>query len=403
MNIAMRIDFARAYGSGTDARMLALALASGVAGLSITYPTITVDKGGPDSWSGRSEMKTPRLTMSDTVPETSVSTRFQDSALAAADAVVATTAGISSALSPILQPITEAVAADLTRYKPVDASAAPAVASMPDDPGLMPSSASPSRIDTLTPGTRIRLPEPAFATIVRTPAVPAEPVEPLDPVHIALPRVSAEMSTVGAVTLDPSPKPAAAPQQPAALPPQTVSEQAPAFAANPRPEALANAEAGPLSSAQPLGFMAASKEVRDFDLAKLAKPKPTGLSALRSAINAQQTSGSTRMPSATQELPKSAKVPDKVVGDYIMHEAGLSLEGMPSGKLTVRIGMGGDISVKLADLLTPIRDQMSPDTFERLANSAAATQFVSFSDLRATGFDIRYDAGNDRLMVSAQP
>jgi hypothetical protein len=103
-----------------------------------------------------------------------------------------------------------------------------------------------------------------------------------------------------------------------------------------------------------------------------------------------------------EKAPKLAKVPDRVVGEHIMHVAGLSLEGMPAGNLTVRIGMTGDLSVKLADLLAPVKDQMAPETFERLASSAAAADYVSFANLRAAGFDIRYDAGGDRLMVSAQ-
>lgn len=70
--------------------------------------------------------------------------------------------------------------------------------------------------------------------------------------------------------------------------------------------------------------------------------------------------------------------------------------------LSVRIGTGGDLSLRLGDLLALYRADMAPAAFTRLAASSAAGEFVSFETLRGVGIDIRYDAGKDQLVISSR-
>ncbi|HKT86263.1 MAG TPA: hypothetical protein VJQ77_09280 [Novosphingobium sp.] len=218
-----------------------------------------------------------------------------------------------------------------------------------------------------------------------------DPKAPLDAVRFALPPAKSGLSAAGAMPPHATLNSVSAAKSPTL--PETQS-----FVGNSGPQATA-ASARPAADAQPLALLSASKEVQEFDLAKLGRAKSNSDDLARSAAS---VIANAKPAGRTTYLLKVSKVPDRIVGDYILHVAGLSLEGMPSGNLSVRIGMSGDLSVKLADLLQPVQDQMAPEAFQRLANSSAASEYVSFAQLRAAGFDVRYEAGSDRLMVSAQ-
>jgi hypothetical protein len=172
------------------------------------------------------------------------------------------------------------------------------------------------------------------------------------------------------------------------------------LALDPPPTGLSVSAPGALPPPEPFSLASAPREVREFDLARFGTGNPQAKSPAPASSNA--LAAAARPDPRAQEMPRGAKVPDRIMGDHIIHVAALSLGGVPSGDLSVGIGLDGYLSVRLADLLGPVQARMAPDTFGRLAGSAAAAEYVSFADLPAAGFDVRYDAGNDRLMVSAQ-
>lgn len=337
MQVAVRMDLSRTPATGTDGRIFALALASGIAGLFVTYPTATIGNAATGEWMGKFEVRPPHLAMPAISPNTAMAR------------IGANTAHSSGALAP------------------------------------SPNSESYGR------GFETRLAAPSIGRL----AVKA--AGPLDAVRIALPPASPELEGAmpAEATLDriaardhapPAPTPASQPLAASASPAAALSDSAP----------------GALSGTPSFDLSSAPREVREFDLAKLGPAKSAARSVMRSSGNTLALAASKAAP-RPQALSKVARTPDRIVGDHIIHVAGLSLDGAPSGNLQVRISINGELSLKLADLLAPLQNQMAPDAFERLANSPAASEYITFTELRAAGFDVRYDAGNDRLTVFAQP
>jgi hypothetical protein len=300
MQIAMRIHFARSKPTGGNVRAFVLALASGIAGLSIAYPTATAGTGP----TARSAPAAP--------PDLSMTVKFHDPARAGSQQVRAPISG------------------------------------------------------TLAMGR-----------------VPVGRTVPLDAVRVALPPA----------TIAPGPSR----NEPSAQAPHPNGQS---LALNPPPTGLSVSAPGALPPPEPFSLASAPREVREFDLARLGTGNPQARSPAPASSNA--LAAAVRPDPRAQEMPRGAKVPDKIMGDHIIHVAALSLEGVPSGDLSVRVSLDGHLSVRLADLLGPVQARMAPDTFRRLAGSAAAAEYVSFADLRAAGFNVRYEAGDDRLIVSAQ-
>lgn len=384
MNTATRIDFARAQAGGADARFFALALASGIAGLTVTYPTITLGNGTVGEWAGRFEVRPPRLATTGILPETSITAKFHDAAVVAAHSASATTAGLANAFALAAGRMSEADSSPNVRQTSL--SARP----------MERSAASGHFVSTPAPTASIHG-HAATGKILNTGSTSpvaegVHPAVPLDAIRIVLPPAAGELDTSGAMPPQAT-LASIATAQPATLPDEH------SLVSNSRPQA-SPASLSATTGGQPLALLSAPKEVQEFDLAKLGSAKSLSDDLARSAAD---VIAAVKPAGRVGDLSKVPKVPDRVVGDHILHVAGLSLEGMPSGHLSVRVGMSGDLSVKLAELLVPVQDQMAPDAFQRLANSSAASEYVSFAQLRAAGFDIRYDAGSDRLMVSVQP
>lgn len=388
MQIATRIDFARPQAATRNTGAVALALASGIASLTLTYPAATFGNATFDKWTGKFEAKASPLTAHAIPPEMSITAKIQGAALAVRGAFKAGAAGLSDmsdALAPEISSIAAVTATGLGELAVPETRAMP-VAEVAQGPARL---AGPSSAN-----------EHGFAAggrLSRHDA--AQSAAPLDAVRIALPRREPIAGKAGALAPDVALERMAVPD----VAPVPAAESQP-LVASARPEAPSALAPDRLSDTPPFGALSASKEVREFDLAKLGATKPEAMGLARTSAAALALGATKATPRAQpKNLSKVAKVPDRIVGDHILHVAGLTLDGVPSGNLAVRIGMSGDLSVKLADILTPLRDQMAPESFGTLIDSSAASEYVSFADLRAAGFDVRYDAGNDRLMISAQP
>lgn len=180
--------------------------------------------------------------------------------------------------------------------------------------------------------------------------------------------------------------------QPAAVPvPQAGDE---VIAPRPAPQP-ANAATTSLSGM--------TKVAGVFDLgalklpARAVKPKASLVAARPSALASSARPGSAHGHSAG-----AGRVRDRVEGDVIFHQAKVNLDDHSASALSVRIGAGGDLSLRVGDLLSLYEPGMAPAVFSRLAGSSAANEFVSFDMLRSAGIDIRYDAGQDQLRISAR-
>ncbi|CDO36729.1 hypothetical protein [Novosphingobium sp. KN65.2] len=393
MNIAMGMDFAKSHLGTSDTRVLALALATGMAGFTVTYPAVTVSNGTVGDWMGKLEVKPLRLTSPTFGQAPTITTTFQDSAEALTQAAKAGAIGLTS----VLAPTSASYAATGARSQQSEALSPAVVSPNPASRQLSPTRQAPQVLAATGTSIQARLPEPGYA---KPQAENVERHGPLDAVRIAMPPSAAHLVATAPLHPDATLKVVAPPIPQTAVPVPTPTEQS--LASGAKPDIGPAPSTGPLSGTDGLGLFSQSEEVRDFDLAKLTPARRPIRKSGMATIQAQSTGSAELARSRPEYATKVAKVPDRIVGDHILHVAGLSLEGMPAGSLTVRIGMTGDLSVKLADLLAPVKDQMAPETFDRLASSAAAADYVSFADLRAAGFDIHYDAGGDRLMVSAQ-
>jgi hypothetical protein len=132
-------------------------------------------------------------------------------------------------------------------------------------------------------------------------------------------------------------------------------------------------------------------ELRGFDLAQMgALPKavPAGFAkvAAKSPISGK-----------VEGLGKK----DTVVGDAVFHQVSVSVAGSDGTAIDVRIGADMKPSIKVGDLLALVADQMDPDSAARFAAASSAGDYVSLATLRAAGFDVAYNAGADRISISA--
>lgn len=77
----------------------------------------------------------------------------------------------------------------------------------------------------------------------------------------------------------------------------------------------------------------------------------------------------------------------------------VDVNGSPAGRLPLLIADADNISVRLADLLETVRPRMDAQLYDTLSSSRAADDYVTFNDLRAQGFSVRFDT-DDRLLIS---
>lgn len=152
-----------------------------------------------------------------------------------------------------------------------------------------------------------------------------------------------------------------------------------------------------------VAFAKVPSAINGFDLgalkpvSRVQPPKPS------LAKSAQVSRGVTARPAKAHGHPgATTRMRDRIEGDIIFHQAKVSFDDRPDGSLSVRIGAGGDLSLRIGDLLSLYEPGMAPAVFTRLSGSSAAGQFVSFETLRSAGIDIRYDAGSDQLKIATR-
>jgi hypothetical protein len=82
-------------------------------------------------------------------------------------------------------------------------------------------------------------------------------------------------------------------------------------------------------------------------------------------------------------------------------EIPVQINGDLVGKVPLRIGLGRDISVQVADLLSLMQGRIDPALYAALSSSYGVNRFVSFDQLRSSGIGVGYDAISDELRITS--
>ena len=158
----------------------------------------------------------------------------------------------------------------------------------------------------------------------------------------------------------------------------------------PAATSLRPAAAKPAPAAQPLHLIN-SPQLRKFDLARLHVPAGTSSAALARPVAKPVQAGKIRATGAK----------DKLVGDVVFHRVTVTVAGSTAKPLDVRIGADMKPSIRVGDLLGLVADRMDPASANRFATAASADEYVSLAALRASGFNVSYNAGTDSISISA--
>ena len=179
------------------------------------------------------------------------------------------------------------------------------------------------------------------------------------------------------------------------------------------PEAVVGIQAARLaelqaaSTAEPQGFTGLAVLPLDssgFDLAMLPKNASVAAEPRTAMANPNRKAGTNlaaKASAASRAGLKPASTQDRIVGEFIFHRTAVQLNDNPAGKLDVRIGGDASLSIQVSALLSIVEGQMDSSVFAAMSASAGATEFVSFSEIRAAGIDVRYDAAADQIVLTA--
>ena len=98
---------------------------------------------------------------------------------------------------------------------------------------------------------------------------------------------------------------------------------------------------------------------------------------------------------------KLAGTGDRIVGEFIFHQAAVELNERQAGQVDVRIGGDASLAIQVSALLAIVEGQMDPASFAALSVSASAAEYVSFREIRDAGIGVRYDAAANRIVFTA--
>ena len=153
---------------------------------------------------------------------------------------------------------------------------------------------------------------------------------------------------------------------------------------------LQKAEAKPAPTVQPLRLIN-SPQLRKFDLARIHAPARTPTASLSPATAKSGQAGKVRI----------TGVKDRLVGGAVFHQVTVTVAGSSAKPLDVRIGADMKPSIKVGDLLGLVSDRMDPASAARFAAAASAGEYVSLARLRASGFNVSYNAATDSISIDA--
>lgn len=235
---------------------------------------------------------------------------------------------------------------------------------------------------------------------------PAQPGLAAIPLAAAPPMsASAELVTktdTGVAAPVPNPQLAARPVAlaPAALSPAAQAQQPPrtelvavvAPVTRAAPPAAVEPEAKPAPLVlQPIKFRLQPTEK--------SAPPSSGLAAAKRSERAGQAVKPALNGSVSR---KQTRLPDRLVGEFILHQVSVRLNDSPAGNIDVRIGSDASLSIRVGALLSVVEERLDPELFAVLNRSASADAYVSFRELRAAGIDVRYEPAGETIVLTAE-
>lgn len=272
------------------------------------------------------------------------------------------------------------------------------VAGQSEAPPVTPAPAHDADQPVAKPSAVVAAAETVPAAALVDAAIPvAEPDTPADTVAPVPDSVAITPAAPQDRATDAVPQPLAEVPVPAApmAPPEL------ALAVSPKVTPIDPPMATPLPEKAPTRLATVPKPVQSFDLGAIKAPAPAS-QPKGPALAASKPLRAVARAGTRGSRPVHGLGGDRVEGDAIFHQALVSFDDRPASKLSIRIGMAGDLSLRLGDLLALYKTDMAPSAFTRLSGASAADEFVSFETLRDAGIDIRYDAGRDRLVISSR-
>lgn len=164
----------------------------------------------------------------------------------------------------------------------------------------------------------------------------------------------------------------------------------------PDPAAVAGIQTARLAELQQAGVPA---------LQQFAGPASLPLDGLKFDLaalpnSARANTGAAPHKSALAGL-KLAGTGDRIVGEFIFHQAAVELNERQAGQVDVRIGGDASLAIQVSALLAIVEGQMDPASFAALSVSASAAEYVSFREIRDAGIGVRYDAAANRIVFTA--
>lgn len=158
--------------------------------------------------------------------------------------------------------------------------------------------------------------------------------------------------------------------------------------------------AGLLNVQQPSGPAPLVLQPIKFKLQPPAKKSPP--SASLAAARRSELAGQAVKPGLNATVSrKQGRLPDRLVGEFILHQVSVRLNDSPAGNVDVRIGGDASLSIRVGALLSVVEGRLEPELFAALNRSAGADAYVSFRELRAAGIDVRYEPAGDTIVLTA--
>jgi hypothetical protein len=122
---------------------------------------------------------------------------------------------------------------------------------------------------------------------------------------------------------------------------------------------------------------------------------------LRKQRTRQNGDGEALAKNTNHDLANSLPLGYKVVAGVVEFPMQVEVGGENLGVVAMHVGAEDTLSIKLKDLLTIVSSRLDPERLKVFSASQSIEQFVSFSELRAAGIGVRYDAATNRVELSA--
>lgn len=162
-----------------------------------------------------------------------------------------------------------------------------------------------------------------------------------------------------------------------------------------------HAQLTPTDNEAPSGRLTLLAVPPDFSITVPAVAPPPGSATLAAPVNASVQSSPARGTGISRDQRKGQKRTYRVNGAAIEFDISVQLNGDLVGQVPLKTGADRNVLVQLAGLLALLQDRMDPQLHDWLGSAYSVNSHISFDQLRSAGIDVRYDAANDIVVMTA--